>query len=621
MIAIAMAAGAKEKSSIFHSMQSSRNASYARDAAALEARLTPYLHRKLGHFNIPATGATRLRESDLFLLAKLWNSLSPEFKKLYEAASQIPTGYVYCVSPSGHFEVYYTTSAKLGGNVDPTDNYGFGVGGNWRAKTSQPNGVPDYVDEVAYALDSAWSMEVDGFSYHPPYPYTDATHSSNRFKVVITTQDAGVYGETYPFDPVGSRGFTSLIEIRNEWSDQDWTGTGYDTIPYNGARVTCPHEFFHTIQFGMAWNLNDTFGVPDSFPLSWIEGTAVMMEGLAFRYVFDYIQYTADYFDDPTLTMLPPSDTASTVYTNSLVTKFLHENYSPDPHNDFIRHIFYADYNAPINFYQGLRSQSDSVGKNWVDILNAFHTQSYFTGNRAISGTFLQDAPLLPQWSLSIDAFTATNKITKQVNPYGLQVFALQPTPAQSDTVGLIFQGDKSAYSYPVWSASCILERLNGADSIAHFTFAGGALATLQIPSWHSLKDAAVIVTNGDIAASHNASITITSAAVVSQIDTTEVAIYPNPVHARPGSMVKISGHTITELWVYDAGGKVVSHCASGARALPASLAQTSSGFNWLLTNAAGKSVVPGMYYVFLTYKDPLTQALLKKKQKVLVVP
>ena len=157
MIAIAMAAGAKEKSSIFHSMQSSRNASYARDAAALEARLTPYLHRKLGHFNIPATGATRLRESDLFLLAKLWNSLSPEFKKLYEAASQIPTGYVYCVSPSGHFEVYYTTSAKLGGNVDPTDNYGFGVGGNWRAKTSQPNGVPDYVDEVAYALDSAWS--------------------------------------------------------------------------------------------------------------------------------------------------------------------------------------------------------------------------------------------------------------------------------------------------------------------------------------------------------------------------------------------------------------------------------------------------------------------------------
>ena len=98
-----MATSAKEKRSFVHSMQSSRGASYARDAAALEARLTPYLHRKIDRFLVPATDSDKLRESDLFLLVKVWNNVSPEFKKLYGAATQIPKGYVYCVSPSGHF--------------------------------------------------------------------------------------------------------------------------------------------------------------------------------------------------------------------------------------------------------------------------------------------------------------------------------------------------------------------------------------------------------------------------------------------------------------------------------------------------------------------------------------
>ena len=48
-----------------------------------------------------------------------------------------------------------------------------------------------------------------------------------------------------------------------------------------------------------------------------------MMEGLAFRYVYDYIQYTPDYFNDPTMTMLDPTDESMAIYTNCLMTKFL----------------------------------------------------------------------------------------------------------------------------------------------------------------------------------------------------------------------------------------------------------------------------------------------------------
>jgi hypothetical protein len=498
---------AKVKYSRLRSIRSSQNTISSKNVQALEERLRLYLEHRINH--TPASAQNRLNESDLFLLAKVWNSLSPEFRQLYKEATQIPSGYTSYVSPSGHFEVYYTTT--LDGSVDPTDNYGFGAAGNWRTKNNQPNGVPDYVDEVAWALDSAWSMEVGQFQYVQPIPYTDAQHGSTRSKVVITSLDPGYYGLTFPDDQVGPHGFSSHTEIRNEWSDQDWAETGYDTVPYNGARVTCAHEFFHTIQYAMAWSV-DNYGVPDSFPLSWTEGTAVMMEGLAFRYVFDYLQYTSLYFNDPTIIMLNPSEADSAVYTNSLITKFLHELYSPAADNDFIRHVFFSDYDTLSSFYKILRSQSLSVGENWVDILNAFHTQSYFTGTRAIPGIFIQDAPLLPQWNFTYDVFDVTQTITMQVSPFSMQHFAIQPAQIPGDTLYLIFQGDLptgAPYPYPTWSASCIAERPNGADSILHFVFSNSTLASLEIPAWTSLKDAIVIATNGDIAASHNASISI----------------------------------------------------------------------------------------------------------------
>jgi hypothetical protein len=598
-------------------------------------------------------------------------------------------------------------------------------------------------------------MEVDRFRYVQPIPSTDATHPSKKFKVVVTTQDPGYYGQTFPDNPTGSHGFSSHMEIRNEWSDPDWSGTGYDTIPYNGARVTCAHEFFHTIQYAMAWNLN-TDASPDSFPLSWIEGTAVMMEGLAFEPVHDYIQYASDYFDDPTLSILDPSDTSITVYSNSLITKFLHEFYSPLPDNDFIRQVFFNDYTAPINFYKDLRTVASSVGMPWVDILNGFHTRSFFTGKRAFSGGFIYDAPLLPQWSFSYDNIGSSQTITKLVSPYGMQVFAFQQKQARSDTLDITFQGERpagAASTNPVWSASCILERLNGTDTVVHFTFANETFAALEIPSWHSLSDALVIVSNGDIGSSHNASIVIQTCPVTipagskqafvasTPVDTAiltvsafanlrcslsiaaikidslianaarrklfaatglftisfpalwstqssmtlaissrvyfpttprglslyawldtgwskvsdsalyvnqslhasasiarpgiyclfysstsagpigAIAIYPNPAHLKGGSSVSINGKNILELWVYDMTGALVTHGQSGKQLSPASLPESSTGFLWLLTNGAGKFVTPGMYYVCLNYKDNITQEVVKKRQKVLVIP
>jgi len=63
-------------------------------------------------------------------------------------------------------------------------------------------------------------------------------------------------------------------------------------------QVTCVHENFHTIQFAMTKQLSGD-GVPQNFPRSWIEGTAVLMEDLGFNYVHDYFQYVPDYDPQP----------------------------------------------------------------------------------------------------------------------------------------------------------------------------------------------------------------------------------------------------------------------------------------------------------------------------------
>ena len=70
---------------------------------------------------------------------------------------------------------------------------------NWRFRYHGANGIPDYVDEVAWALDSAWSMEIDHFGFVEPIPLRNSAHPSTRYKVAIVAQkDPYFYGMTYP---------------------------------------------------------------------------------------------------------------------------------------------------------------------------------------------------------------------------------------------------------------------------------------------------------------------------------------------------------------------------------------------------------------------------------------
>ncbi|NLG18167.1 MAG: hypothetical protein GX556_12615 [Fibrobacter sp.] len=465
----------------------------------LENRLKPFLEhriRRAGRFNgLPQLNPENIpAESDILQLARVWNDLSPEFKVLYKEAISIPKSFSVHLSPGGNFEVYYTTVGP--DSVSSADHYGF-EGADWSVKTDKGNGVPDYVDEVAWALDSCWSKMIDRFGFKPPLPSKDSGHRSDRYKVIIEEQEFSYYGLTWVDDP-GSRekGYPSYITLRNDWSGDEWSDLGYNEHPEDGARVTCAHELFHAVQYAMTWNVNDGIFL-DDFPMTWIEGSAVLMEETVFGYIDDYLQYTDFYFRNPGMSFLNQT-TENIVYTNSLLMLYLCKFAGDSPGIGFIRDVFDNNYKKLTPFHKNLRSTSASMGHLWTDLLAAFHTSSFFSGTRADTSRFLNDAGLFLQWSYDEGNYSP-DAIQKAVNPYGMARFHIPPQSVRDDTL-FIFLSSLSRQYYTdlgrTWAANLII-RTHEQDSVLNLHLDSLGNGTAMFPDLNEIDDIIVLVTNG----------------------------------------------------------------------------------------------------------------------------
>ena len=190
-----------------HTRQHERQQITPAFVAAFEARLRPYFEsRRQGRAAIRRLPASRFpSESDFLLLASLSNSLSPSFKTLYKSVVAIPAGDTFYISPGGHFAVYYSTDSTSMDYVPPIDTIHFDTGLDWRTEIAAPNGVPDYVDQVAFACDSAWSMEINRFQFNHPVSLIDSATVSPYITVHITYLGPGYYGKSAPGRPYPRR--------------------------------------------------------------------------------------------------------------------------------------------------------------------------------------------------------------------------------------------------------------------------------------------------------------------------------------------------------------------------------------------------------------------------------
>ena len=188
-----------------------------------------------------------------------------------------------------HFILYYTRKGP--DSVPDSDAWTLTAPGWLRGADN----IPDYVEFIANALDSARKFETIGLGY-----------SFNGARIYVNIFDLGaVYGYALPgtdtlefdnnldfFDP-------RIVDIRDRYN------------------VTAAHEFFHRIQFGYTENIN-----------FFSEPSAVWMEDKMFPAVNDYLQYInqpGNIFQLPDTRM---DEYATGNYDRVVWPKFLDERYS-----------------------------------------------------------------------------------------------------------------------------------------------------------------------------------------------------------------------------------------------------------------------------------------------------
>jgi len=602
------------------------NANNALSAADLEARLRPVLEERV-NFRRGRDGGSKtasaptsdrnpsIGQRDLFALAKLWNALSPDFRELYEEATAIPKNFDHYISPGGNFKVFYTTVGR--DSVRSLDTISYGAAGQpdkWRERRSGANGIPDYVDEAAFALDSAWSMEVERFGFPKPKAAPDPSGSAAQYSVVIIKSDN--YGTTYPVAKSSSSasqaGFASYIEVNGNWSGLEWVGTVYNKRPYDALRVTCSHEFFHSIQYSMVWTID-----LDNLTFGWLEGSAVLMEEAAFPDINDYLQYVSSYFSNPRVSLL--SDNDDYVYMNSILFKYLYEKGIRGGDNIGIVKAVHENNlaNRNIAFHQNLtKSVSDQAGRDWAEVLNGFHAESYFTGTRARPWAFVSDAGRMSPWKIPAEAEADTSA---NIRTYSMGLFMYKPQPSQGDTLVLSISGQIDAStSGATWGASAIVtEGAGDSATIVPVNIDAKGYGRLALAGWSGKGSCLLVATNAGQSTRR-----ITVKIGNSDYDET-LKISPNKINIRKSNPIRIIGGDISEAMIVSLNGKVIDRWSASGKA--------GSGWSAFRTNLNGslewspvmlrKRTVPGVYFITASSTNPRTGQKSTLRRKVMLLP
>ncbi|MFC1620189.1 T9SS type A sorting domain-containing protein [Candidatus Neomarinimicrobiota bacterium] len=176
------------------------------------------------------------------------------------------------ISPDTAFMVHYDTSG-----FDAPD-----------LTSTRPDGIPDWVAEIAVALDSVRSLLL-ALGFDPALPDDDSI-----FDVYLQDNGGGLYGETIFTTPEPGGGYSAYIEMDNDFGPDE----NYHTHGLAAARVTCAHEYFHAVQLAQGFKASDVF---------LYELTSTWFEEVAFPEVNDWVWWfdeAGGFAHDPTEDMV-----------------------------------------------------------------------------------------------------------------------------------------------------------------------------------------------------------------------------------------------------------------------------------------------------------------------------
>lgn len=187
---------------------------------------------------------------------------------------------------------------------------------------------------------------------------------------------------------------------------------------------------------------------------------------------------------------------------------YLYNYASNTPSIDFIKDVFMMNYQQRTSFYDALEITANKNGNTWIDLLNRFHTYSFFTEDRTDTTRFIKDAPLLNSWDYTPDNPGESLMISKDINPNAMERFALQNEDFQSDTINIsLFPATVSTNSKKAtWAARAILTN-SQKDTVLPISLDMSGIGSFLLTGARKYTDLIIVVTNGDTSLSRTYSI------------------------------------------------------------------------------------------------------------------
>lgn len=280
---------------------------------------------------------------------------------------------------------------------------------------SDKNGVPDYIDSVAYYFDAAYEFLVAKLGYNPP-PADSGFGGDDRYDIHVislVTQNNAIYGYTeaeldiYP--ALKNPRHTSSIYIDNDYSVYDSiTANNGNKVPaysitgMDAVKITSVHELHHAIQFG--------YGFPEQDGIAFMEMSSTWLESELYPEYNNYLAYIGDLFKSIESYPLSNANDAQTGYRWNIFFKYLSESYSPNLIRDFWDRILDGD-----NSFEALYNAISENNLNYHDVWEAFLPWVYHTNTRSNGDTYFAEASRFPRLTININE-TMTSEIFEYVD-------------------------------------------------------------------------------------------------------------------------------------------------------------------------------------------------------------